>query len=181
MRLKLQKALFLDRDGVVNVEKNYLYKIEDFEFIDGIFDLCKYYQSLGFLIFVVTNQSGIDRGYYTQNDFDILTRWMIEEFKKRDISIRDVYHCPHHPDISSVCSCRKPNAGMLLAAHNEYNIDLSQSIMIGDKESDIEAGINAGVFETYLLDEKCIVSSSHATKIVNRLEQIWRDVDVNIK
>ena len=87
----MQKALFLDRDGVINVEKDYLYKIEDFEFIDGIFDALKYLQSLGYIFIVVTNQSGIGRGYYTQEDFNRLTTWMIKEFRKHNINIQSVY------------------------------------------------------------------------------------------
>ena len=126
----MNKALFLDRDGVINVEKDYLYKIKDFEFIDGIFDLCRYYQKLGFIIVVVTNQSGIDRGYYTKEDFDILTSWMVKEFSSNNINIKKVYYCSHHPKISGECSCRKPNPGMLLRASKELNIDLKNSIMI---------------------------------------------------
>ena len=96
----MKKALFLDRDGVINKEKNYLYKIEDFEFIDGVFDTCRYFQDLGYLIIVITNQAGIARGKYTEKDFEILTTWMLKEFEKENITISKVYYCPHHPDIS---------------------------------------------------------------------------------
>ena len=174
MPKSLKKTLFLDRDGVINKEKNYLYKIEDFEFIDGIFDLCKYYQKLNFLIVVVTNQSVIDRKYYTQNDFDKLTLWMCREFEKFGINISKVYSCPHHPDISGECSCRKPKPGMLLDAMREFNIDMANSIMIGDKERDIEAAINAGLKETYLFDESQSIVDSKATKIVKKLDEIWK-------
>lgn len=174
----MKKALFLDRDGVINVEKDYLYKIEDFEFIDGIFDLCRHYQNLGFIIVVVTNQSGIARNYYTQDDFNILTSWMIDEFLKRDIVISKVYHCPHYPKISGECSCRKPNAGMLLDASIDLGIDLSESIIIGDKERDIEAGIAAGLKRTYLFDESKIIKSSKANKIISNFKDIY---DANFK
>ena len=170
----LKKALFLDRDGVINIEKNYLYKVDDFEFMDGIFDLCKYYQNLGYLIFVVTNQSGIARGYYTKEDFDTLTSWMIKEFAKKNIKITEVYYCPHHPDISGVCDCRKPNTGMFLDAAKQYNVDLKNSLMIGDKEKDIEAALNAGLIETYLYDDTNSVEFSKATKIVSKLDSIWK-------
>jgi D-glycero-D-manno-heptose 1,7-bisphosphate phosphatase len=168
----MKKALFLDRDGVVNIEKDYLYKVEDFEFIDGIFNLCKYYQDKGFVIIIVTNQSGIARGYYSESDFDNLTSWMIKEFSKHNIKILKVYHCPHHPDITGNCNCRKPKAGMLLDAQNEFHIKLSESIIVGDKERDIEAGINAGLKTTYLFDFKNEVKQSKASKIINRLEEI---------
>lgn len=170
----MQKALFLDRDGVINVEKDYLYKIKDFEFIDGIFSLCHHYISLGYLIIVVTNQSGIARGYYTEEDFSIITKWMIEEFAKESITISKVYHCPHHPEISGECSCRKPKSGMLLQAQKDFNIDLKNSIIIGDKERDITAGVNAGLLESYLYDEKNLITSSKATKMVTKLDDIWR-------
>ncbi|MEA2098844.1 MAG: D-glycero-beta-D-manno-heptose 1,7-bisphosphate 7-phosphatase [Campylobacterota bacterium] len=168
----MKKALFLDRDGVINVEKDYLYKIEDFEFIDGIFELCKYYEKLGYLIVVVTNQSGIARGYYTENDFNILTSWMMEQFVINGIEIMKVYFCPHHPDITGNCKCRKPKSGMLFEAEKEFNIDLENSILIGDKERDIEAGIGAGLRKTYLLDENEKINYSKATKIVSKLKNI---------
>lgn len=169
----MNKALFLDRDGVINVEKDYLYKIEDFEFIDGIFELCRYYQKLGFIIVVVTNQSGIVRDFYTEEDFDILTSWMLKEFSSNNIDIKKVYYCPHHPEISGECSCRKPNPGMLLQAAKELNIDLKNSIIIGDKERDIQSGINAGLTTTYLFDESKSIHTSKANKIVSKLEDIY--------
>ena len=175
MSKPLNKALFLDRDGVINVEKDYLYKIEDFEFIDGIFELCRYYQNLGFIIFVVTNQSGIARGYYSEKDFNMLTSWMLEEFSKNSVEIKKVYHCPHHPDISGECECRKPRSGMLLDAQKDFDIDLKNSILVGDKERDIEAGLNAGLQETYMFDEFKTIESSKATRIVSKLENIWKN------
>ncbi|MCD6258613.1 MAG: D-glycero-beta-D-manno-heptose 1,7-bisphosphate 7-phosphatase [Helicobacteraceae bacterium] len=170
----MHKALFLDRDGVINVEKDYLYKKEDFEFVDGILELCRHYQSLGYLIIVVTNQSGIARGYYSEEDFSYLSQWMIDEFLQHGISISKVYHCPHHPDISGDCMCRKPNPGMLEEAHKEFDIDMRHSLMIGDKERDIESALNAGIVETYLFDEDGEIHDSKANKIVRKLEQIWK-------
>ncbi len=141
----MNKAVFLDRDGVINIEKNYVYKIEDFEFIDGIFDLCKKYQQEGYLLIVITNQAGIARGYYTEEQFRVLTDWMVKKFEEQGISIAKVYFCPHHPDFTGECECRKPNPGMILQAAKEFKLDLSKSILIGDKMSDIEAGERAGV------------------------------------
>lgn len=174
----MNRALFLDRDGVINIEKDYLYKIDDFEFIGGILQLCKYYQNLGFIIIAITNQSGIARKFYTEKDFNLLTQWMIKEFEINGVEIKKVYFCPHHPDISGECSCRKPNPGMLIQASEEFNIDLKNSIIIGDKESDIEAGLNAGLSETYLFDESYTCQKSKATKIVKSLEEIY---NVNTK
>lgn len=169
----MNKALFLDRDGVINTDVNYLHKIEDFEFIEGVFSLCMHYQNLGYIIVVVTNQSGIAREYYTEHDFNVLTSWMRKEFEKYAVEIKKVYFCPHHPDISGECSCRKPKPGMLLEAAKEFNIDLKNSIIVGDKERDIEAGLNAGLLETYLFDEKSTCKKSKATKIVLKLEDIY--------
>lgn len=170
----MKKALFLDRDGVINVEVDYLHKKEDFVFIEGILDLCKYYLSREYLIIVVTNQSGIAREYYSEKDFEQLTAWMIDEFTKNGVTITKVYHCPHHPKITGACSCRKPEPQMLLQAQKEFDIDMENSLMVGDKERDIEAGLNAGLHETYLFVENGDVPKSKATKVVNKLEQIWK-------
>lgn len=148
-----RKALFLDRDGTINIEKNYVYKIADFEFINGITDLIKGYQKQGYLIFIVTNQAGIARGFYTENDYAILTSWMLKQFEAKDIKITKVYHCPHHPRITGDCNFRKPNPGMLLQAIGEYNIDPVNSVLIGDKKSDILAGENAGVEENIYIQD----------------------------
>jgi len=170
----MNKALFLDRDGVINKEKNYLYKIEDFEFIDGIFETCKYFQEKGYLLFVITNQAGIARGKYTENDFKILTEWMIKEFDKENIKISKIYHCPHHPDFSGECACRKPNIGMLTKAQKDFNIDMKNSILVGDKSSDIEAGLRSGIGKNILvrsghkIDEK----NSRADYIVDSIKKL---------
>lgn len=139
----MNKALFIDRDGVINIEKNYLHKIDDFEFIDGVFESLQTLSQFGFLNIIVTNQSGIARGYYSESDYEKLTNWMIEQFYRKNILISKVYHCPHSND--STCECRKPNPGMILRAAEEFNINLEESWLIGDKESDITAGKKAGV------------------------------------
>lgn len=168
--MEKRAALFLDRDGVVNIEKNYLHKIEEFEFMEGIFDLCHKYQKLGYLIVIVTNQSGIARGYYSEEDFASLTRWMVDVFEREGISIAQVLHCPHHPDISGACSCRKPEPGMLLEAAKAHAIDLEHSVMVGDSERDIVAAHRAGVKECYLLSTTA--QESAATKIVQSLKAL---------
>lgn len=166
----MPKALFLDRDGVVNVEKNYLYKIEDFELIDGIVEVCKHYAVLGYLIIIVTNQSGISRGYYTQEDFNRLSQWMIEYFKSLGVTITHIYHCPHHESIDGHCDCRKPQPGMFLEAQKDFDLDMARSIMIGDNERDIQAAIRAGVTTNILLSVEAIESS--ANKIVRSLKEL---------
>jgi D-glycero-D-manno-heptose 1,7-bisphosphate phosphatase len=175
----MKRALFLDRDGVVNIEKEYLYKEKDFEFIDGVFTLCKHYQDLGYLIFIVTNQSGIARKYYSEEDFSVLTKWMLDAFKKHEIIITQVYHCPHHPDISGNCTCRKPEPGMIVEAANTFNVDLKHSILVGDNERDIEAGLNAGIGRNYLFSQEDR-GNTKAMKRVKKLDEVWMD-DVNFK
>ena len=143
------KAIFLDRDGVINKEISYLHKIDDFEFIDGIYSACHHFQNLGYAIVIVTNQSGISRNLYKEEDYQTLTIWMLEEFKKNDIEILDVFHCPHGPD--SLCKCRKPMPGMLLEAKIKHKINMQDSWMIGDKEADIIAANSAGIYNTILI------------------------------
>jgi len=169
----VNRALFLDRDGVINIEKNYLHKIEDFEFVEGIFELCRYYVQQGYLIFVVTNQSGIARGYYDEEDFEKLTVWMKEQFKREGVQITHVYHCPHHPEISGPCRCRKPHPGMLVEADQRYHIDMSQSLLVGDAERDIEAAINAGVAKRYLyVHEGHKPKVTSATAVITSLKEL---------
>ncbi len=140
------KAVFLDRDGVINVEKNYLYKIEDFEFIDGVFEALHYLQKFGYKLFIITNQSGIGRGYYTKEDFEKLTSWMLQQFQDQGIEISQVECCPHAPDEN--CTCRKPNTGMIENILKNHDIDLENSWLIGDKSSDIECANNAKIGNT---------------------------------
>lgn len=165
----MKKAIFLDRDGVINVEKEYLYKAEDFEFIDGVLEACKVYIEKGYIIIVITNQSGIGRGYYTQSDFEKLTIFMKNEFAKHGVEISNVYHCPHAPDVN--CACRKPNIGMISNALEEFDIDLSTSWLFGDKESDIQTAINAGIAHYALIrtGHKIDESNSQAQYILNSL------------
>jgi D-glycero-D-manno-heptose 1,7-bisphosphate phosphatase len=144
----MNKALFIDRDGVINVDKVHVYLKEDFEFSEGIFELCKKYFDDGYLIIVITNQAGIAKGLYTENDFKKLTRWMTSQFHDRGIIISKVYYCPHHPDINGYCECRKPAPGMILKAVKEFNLDITECILIGDKETDLQAGRNAGMPES---------------------------------
>lgn len=166
----MRKALFLDRDGVVNVEKNYLHKIEEFELVEGIAEVCRAYQENGYLIIIVTNQSGISRGLYSEEDFAILSEWMVEHFKTLGITITHIYHCPHHESIDGVCECRKPEPGMFLSAQREYDLDMAHSVMIGDNERDIEAALRAEVGENILLSTD--TTESKANRIVHTLLEL---------
>jgi D-glycero-D-manno-heptose 1,7-bisphosphate phosphatase len=144
------RALFLDRDGVINVEKEYVHRIDDFEFADGIFHLCATAQQIGLIPIVITNQAGIGRGYYTEDDFLRLTAWMLEQFRAHGIRIGRVYHCPYHPtagigEYRRESFDRKPNPGMILKAKHDFALDLANSVLVGDKDSDISAGCAAGV------------------------------------
>ena len=147
------KAAFLDRDGVINEDFGYVGSIDRFEFKEGIFELLCLLQDLGYELFIVTNQSGIARGYYSENDFLKLMDWVKNELKKRNIEIKDIAFCPHHPDITGECDCRKPKPGMILDLAKKHNINLSNSIMIGDSNSDIKACENAGLFKCYKVED----------------------------
>jgi len=166
------KTIFLDRDGVINKEKNYLHKVEDFEFIDGIFKSCKYLKSLGYEIIIVTNQSGISRGYYSENDFQNITDWMINQFNKNGIEILNIFYCPHSPN--SDCNCRKPKPGMLIEAKNMHSINMKKSWMVGDSERDIEAANLAGIDNTVMVrsGHKINEHTSNAKFILDSISQI---------
>lgn len=150
------KAAFLDRDGVINIDHAYVHKAEEFEFIDGVLEACADLVASGFKLVIVTNQSGIGRGYYTEDDFHHLTEWMKEVFEKAGAPVSAVYFCPHHPEKAlpqyrMSCTCRKPEPGMLLKAAADLDIDLKTSIMFGDKPGDMTAGKAAGCCERILL------------------------------
>lgn len=144
------KAVFLDRDGTINIDKNYMYKIEEFEFIENVVEALKILYDLGYKLIVVTNQAGIGRGYYTEDDLEKLNNYMTEKLQDAGIKIEKCYFCPHHAEhgigkYKTECECRKPKPGMILEGIKEFNIDAENSYMVGDKMSDAEAGINAGV------------------------------------
>ncbi len=147
------KAAFLDRDGVINEDYGYISKIEDITFTPGIFELLRLLRDKGFELFIVTNQSGIARGYYTEDDFRRLMTWLIHELETKGIVIRDYAYCPHHPEIDGECRCRKPAPGMILDLAAKYAIDLEASLVIGDKVSDIQAGERAGVATNILVED----------------------------
>ena len=166
------KTIFLDRDGVINKEVGYLHRIEDFIFIDGVFEACLFFKKLDYQIIIISNQSGIARGYFTLFDYEKLTKWMLDQFSKKNISILDVFFCPHGP--KSKCSCRKPKPGMLVDAQNKYHIDLEKSWMIGDSERDILAATRAGINNTVIVrsGHKVNYLKSSAKFLLDSISQI---------
>ena len=136
----MPRALFLDRDGTINVDRAYVHARADFEFIPGVFEFCRAAQEKGYLVIVVTNQSGIARGYYTEADYQALTDWMVAEFAAHGVAIADVFHCP---DLSG--PDRKPEPGLFLKARDKSGLDMAASVSLGDKPRDVEAGARAGV------------------------------------
>ena len=144
-------ALFLDRDGVINIDRGYIHRPDQFEFVSGIFELARFWTNeLHRLIVVISNQSGIGRGYFDECAYEDLTRWMCDRFEAEHTAIARVYHCPYHPlhgigEYRRDHPWRKPNPGMILQALSDLDLDPAQSAILGDKMSDIEAGEAAGI------------------------------------
>jgi D-glycero-D-manno-heptose 1,7-bisphosphate phosphatase len=154
--LRPRRAAFLDRDGVINVDHGYVFRRTDFEFVDGALAASAILAERGFALVVVTNQSGIARGLYSEADFAELNAWMTAEFASAGAPLAGVYFCPHHPlhgrgTYRVECDCRKPAPGMLLQAARELDLDLTRSVLFGDKRHDLEAAANAGVPTRVLL------------------------------
>jgi D-glycero-D-manno-heptose 1,7-bisphosphate phosphatase len=162
-----QKAFFLDRDGVINVDHGYVAKIRDFEFMPDVFPVLRELTVRGYALIIVTNQSGIGRGYYTVEDFETLTAWMRNRLAEEGVELAGVYSCPHSPE--SNCGCRKPAPGMFLQAICEHGIDPEQSWMIGDKPSDMEAAAAAGVRNRVLIGG---LVSGHSTYSISKLSEL---------
>lgn len=176
----MKRAIFLDRDGTINKYGEYIYKKEDFIFIDGAIELIKKFNDLGYLVIVVSNQAGIGKGYYTQEDLIKLQSWVDSELSKYNAHIDEWLYCPHHPDavideFKIDCDCRKPKTGMIDLACKKYEIDRANSIMVGDKEWDYQCGINAGL-------HSFILENENYSKLNKELDEILRGamVDVSI-
>jgi D-glycero-D-manno-heptose 1,7-bisphosphate phosphatase len=152
----MNKAVFLDRDGVINLDKGYVYRWEDFEFLPGAVDAMRRFSQAGYALIIVSNQSGIARGYYSESQYQELTSRIEDYLAQRGVHLTGVYHCPHHVDgvikkLSIHCECRKPAPGMLLQAMRDHDLDMAQSILVGDKSSDTKAAQAAGVGTCFLV------------------------------
>lgn len=151
-----RKAAFLDRDGVINVDRAYVHRWDEFEFVPGAIDAMRQLKQAGYALVIVTNQSGLARGYYSEEQYQALTQAMKQALADAGAEVEAVYHCPHHPKGSVAgldidCDCRKPAPGMILRAARELNLSLTDSLLVGDKPSDIEAARAAGVGRAYIV------------------------------
>lgn len=151
----MKKAIFLDRDGTLNIDYGYVHDIDHFHFIEGSIEALKALQEMEYALVLVTNQSGIARGYFTEEEFNQLTEWMDWSLEDRGVHLDGIYYCPHHPKgagkYKKECDCRKPKPGLLLEAMADLGIDPKKSIMIGDKLDDVIAGKQANVGTTVLV------------------------------
>lgn len=169
-----EKALFLDRDGVINVDVGYIWRPEDFIFRDGVFDACRQARTLGYHLVVITNQAGIGRGLFSEDDFQQLTAWMCAQFTDQNIDIARVFHAPTHPEegigiYKRESIDRKPGPGMLFKAREALGLDLAASALVGDRETDIEAAISAGVGLKLLVDSDEAPEYTKADALVGSL------------
>ncbi|WEM42869.1 D-glycero-beta-D-manno-heptose 1,7-bisphosphate 7-phosphatase [Photobacterium sp. DA100] len=143
-------AVFIDRDGVINIDHGYVHTTDDFEYVEGVFEACKKLKAMGYMLVLVTNQAGIARGMYTEDEFLTLTEWMDWNFVDNGVEFDGIYYCPHHPtegkgDYLQDCNCRKPKPGMFISARDFLKIDMASSVMIGDKADDMKAAEAAEV------------------------------------
>jgi D-glycero-D-manno-heptose 1,7-bisphosphate phosphatase len=172
------RALFLDRDGVINEEVGYLMHAKDVRFMPGLFSLCRTAQTLGYKLVVVTNQAGIARGYYTEEQYQAVMQWIREKLAREQITLDAVYHCPDHPDFPSSRKCdpswRKPEPGMLLAAAQEFALDMAASVYVGDRCTDVGAGNAARVGKMFLLRGVETAECAGEYEVVTELQAVER-------
>ena len=181
--LPAPKILLLDRDGVINVDHGYVHTPDDTEWMPGIFEMCQAAQNVGFGCIVITNQAGIARGYYTDEDFREYCRWIHSEFQRRGIDLLATYYCPHHPaagvgDLLQECKCRKPQPGMILAAQADWGFEPTNSIMVGNQRSDVDAALSAGIGKIFWLgasanDMAGVAKNVYSITSLNQLVNIF--------
>lgn len=170
-------ALFLDRDGVINEDYGYVHEPDETVFIPGIFDLVRYAKIAGYKVIVVTNQAGIGRGYYSEEAFKIYMDWQRSVFIDNGSNIDAVYYCPHHPEYGlgsykAQCGCRKPLPGLVMQAAHVHGIDLSRSVLVGDKSTDVACGVAAGVGCNLLFERGHLQSSDAEKANVKSLDEV---------
>lgn len=175
----MNRAAFLDRDGVINLDTGYVHRSDEIVFVEGIFDVCRWLVGNGLRLIVVTNQAGVARGYYSEQDVQVLSEWLRLEFAQKGIPIERTYYCPHHPEAGQppynvLCDCRKPAPGMLLQAQRDFDIDLGRSLLIGDRESDIQAARNAGISTTVRLQDAAETEPTQASLVLRELGDLLK-------
>lgn len=180
---KKSKAAFVDRDGVINVDYGYVSEWKKFSFIDGTFEALQTFKKCGYKIIIITNQSGIARGFFSENEYNFLTDRIKQTIISNGASVDDIYHCPHLScgvikGYAIECDCRKPKIGMIERACIDHNISLKKSILIGDKSSDIQCGINAGIKSNFLISNKIDIIDNH-TRVFPSLRDCAKYVEDN--
>ncbi|MBN1801156.1 MAG: D-glycero-beta-D-manno-heptose 1,7-bisphosphate 7-phosphatase [Candidatus Lokiarchaeota archaeon] len=165
---KKKRAVFLDRDGVINVEVNYLSNPDDFELIEGTAEALQILKQKKYLLIVITNQAGIARGYFSKNRLEEIHDKMRALFEESGVLLDDIFYCPHHPHFTGECSCRKPKPGMILVAQQKFDINLQESYMIGDTLKDIKTGKNAGC-------KTVLVLTGYGSKERDKIDKIKPD------
>lgn len=166
------KTLFLDRDGVVNEDHGFVYRVDDVVFQRGILELGRAFTAKGWKIIIVSNQSGIARGYFTEEDVEKVHEFIAEKFNFHKIILTDFFYCPHYPPLTGSCRCRKPEPGMFLEAAEKHSIDLENSIMVGDKSSDMRAAAAAGINKRYFLQGLYEYFPEHGGTVIRNLREI---------
>ena len=174
--MSARRALFLDRDGVINIDHGYVHTRETFDLVSGIFDLVRRFREQGFLCIVVTNSAGIARGYFSESHFREFSAWIMEEFSRAGAPLDAIYYCPHHPSAGAPpyrreCSCRKPEPGMILQAASDFGLNLADSVLVGDQDTDILAGARAGITHLFRYTRDDSPARGLATR-VSALSQI---------
>ena len=180
-------AVFLDRDGTINEDRNYLYRIEDFQYKDGVIEGLKRLSELGYLIFIITNQSGIARGYFTEEDYLRLNEWMIKDLRDKGVNIVKTFYCPHLPEgvvkkYSIHCKCRKPGTQLFWDAAREFNVAMDGSFAIGDRTRDLTI-VNESETRGILISDEQSVSMDNVitcrdfSAAVVKIEEYMNGVD----
>jgi D-glycero-D-manno-heptose 1,7-bisphosphate phosphatase len=149
MQSRISQVLFLDRDGIINVDNHFVFRVEDVVFVEGIFQLCRYFRNVGFEIVVITNQSGVGRGLFSEQELNLVMTYIFERFKEEGIEILDYFYCPHCP--TDLCKCRKPLPGLFIQAMGKFGVLAENCISIGDRDIDVLAAMSAGIPQNYLL------------------------------